>query len=198
MASSSCPVCGTNQSKVVDGLLYCEDYREVEEDEDQVVAGIGKIRTKRVKQVQDKSMAKTDFGDDLHQLSLSTSTMMGEGIKTSRQRKDIASGREHAPSYLRRVGTRLAAFTKILAKCVAWIRRDFAIPEAFTDHTAFEKAREKKAKKERRKKKGKEALQKSVTAWDLLIGDTLDENLELRSDADSEDEEQPEEAATVT
>ncbi|CAJ0596067.1 unnamed protein product [Cylicocyclus nassatus] len=258
MASSSCPVCGSNQSKVVDGLMYCEicgthlfDYREVEEDEDQVVAGIGRIKTKRVKQVQDKSMAKTDFvalgmataqtakpkkrkGDDLHQLSLSTSTIVGEGIKASRQRKDIGSGREHAPSYLRRVGTRLAAFTKILAKCVAWIRRDPTIPESFTDHTfaiyqrylsacgvaftpkdytdnletmfralvlnkniAFEKAREKKAKKERRKKKGKEALQKSVAAWDLLIGDTLDENLELRSDVDSEDEEQQEEETTV-
>ncbi|VDM76214.1 unnamed protein product [Strongylus vulgaris] len=370
MASSACTVCGSTHSKVVDGLMYCEDFREVEEDEDQAATGFERIKTKKVKKIQDKSIAKSDValglatgqattskkrkGDDLRHLYLpkdvrdekqkasrlrkdittgrehapsylrsvgkrlaAFTKILAKGVawlkqdpaipenltvglatgqattskkrkgddlrhlylpkdvrdekqKASRLRKDITTGREHAPSYLRSVGKRLAAFTKILAKGVAWLKQDPAIPENLTDHTfaiyqrylsacnvaftlndytedleamfraldhtfaiyqrylsacnvaftlndytedlevmfralvinknaAFEKAREKKAKIEQRKKKGKEILQKSVTAWDLLMSDTLNENLELRSDAElSEDDEQNEETAGTT
>ncbi|KAK5978935.1 hypothetical protein GCK32_007218 [Trichostrongylus colubriformis] len=49
---------------------------------------------------------------------------------------------------------------------------------------AFQRAREKKEKMLLKKKRGKDALEKSTTAWDLLMGGTLDENLEMRSDED--------------
>ncbi|EYC42603.1 hypothetical protein Y032_0525g2926 [Ancylostoma ceylanicum] len=234
----------------MDGLMYCEvcgtqifDFREVEADEDQLVGGFGKIRTKKVREQVDKSLGKTDFvalglstavagkkrkGEALRSLAPTKGTREVEHDKPSKLSKDITSGREHAPSYLRCVGTRLSAFTKILAKGVTQIRRDSAVPDGFADHTfaifqrylsvcnvaftsndytddlekmfralvlntniAFERAREKKAKLERRKKRGKEALQKSLTAWDLLMGDTLDENLELRSDDEHIDDEEP-------
>ncbi|KIH54538.1 hypothetical protein ANCDUO_15315, partial [Ancylostoma duodenale] len=250
MSSSGCTVCGSKQTKIMDGLMYCEvcgtqifDFREVEADEDQFVSGFGKIRTKKVREEVDKSLGKTDFvalglstaaagkkrkGEALRSQAQTKGLREAEHEKSSKLSKDITSGREHAPSYLRCVGTRLTAFTKILAKGVTQIKRDSAVPEGFADYAfaiyqrylsvcnvaftpndytddlekmfralvlntniAFERAREKKAKLERRRKRGKEALQKSLTAWDLLMGDTLDENLELRSDDEQIDDEEP-------
>ncbi|KIH46794.1 hypothetical protein ANCDUO_23149, partial [Ancylostoma duodenale] len=240
MSSSGCTVCGSKQTKIIDGLMYCEDFREVEADEDQFVSGFGKIRTKKVREEVDKSLGKTDFvalglstaaprkkrkGEALWSHAQTKGSREAEHGKSSKlsslpiqgERKPFAGRTSHPVESMRRhicdalaqgllhsqkfwqKDHTFAIYQRYLSVCnVAFTSNDYTddLEKMFralvlNTNIAFERAREKKAKLERRKKRGKEALQKSLTAWDLLMGDTLDENLELRSDDEQIDDEEP-------
>ncbi|VDL81497.1 unnamed protein product [Nippostrongylus brasiliensis] len=230
---SSCNVCGSSQTKVLDGLMYCDvcgtqifDFREIEAEDESAVRNIARISKKKIRGDHDKSRADIEL--DTATLGLTTAHLKkskrrkGEGLEetlrfSSRVERpkqscelisDYKSARDHAPVYLRRIGTRLSTFTKMLAKgthvFAVYQRYLAACGVAYTsgDYTedleimfralvlnanlASERAREKKERKVRRKKRGKEALEKSTTAWDLLMSETLNENLELHSDEEQE------------
>ncbi|WKX89260.1 hypothetical protein Q1695_008703 [Nippostrongylus brasiliensis] len=247
---SSCNVCGSSQTKVLDGLMYCDvcgtqifDFREIEAEDESAVRNIARISKKKIRGDHDKSRADIEL--DTATLGLTTAhskkskRRKGEGLEetlrfSSRGERpkqscelisDYKTARDHAPVYLRRIGTRLSTFTKMLAKGVALMKQDTAIPNCFPTHVfavyqrylaacgvaytsgdytedlevmfralvlnanlASERAREKKERKVRRKKRGKEALEKSTTAWDLLMSETLNEDLELHSDEEQENE----------
>ncbi|VDL80554.1 unnamed protein product [Nippostrongylus brasiliensis] len=230
---SSCNVCGSSQTKVLDGLMYCDvcgtqifDFREIEAEDENAVRNIARISKKKIRGDHDKSRADIEL--DTATLGLTTAHLKkskrrkGEGLEetlrfSSRVERpkqscelisDYKTARDHAPVYLRRIGTRLSTFTKMLAKgshvFAIYQRYLAACGVAYTsgDYTedlevmfralvlntnlASERAREKKERKVRRKKRGKEALEKSTTAWDLLMSETLNENLELHSDEEQE------------
>nr|CDJ86937.1 Protein F23H11.2 [Haemonchus contortus] len=235
MTSNSCSICGSTETRVLDGLMYCAscgtqifDFREVEEDEEGLVIGSARVKTKKSREVSDQPKA-TSSGS-LLLTSSSRKRRKGEKLESYRPvagtssasselRKDYTSGRYHAPAYLRTIGTRISTFTKMLAKGAAMISEEKAVPSGFCNHVlaiyqhylaawnvaftgkdytedvelmfravllntnlALKRAREKKENKMRREKRGKEALEKSTTAWDILMSDTLNEDLEVRSD----------------
>uniref|UniRef100_A0A158P5W1 TATA box-binding protein-associated factor RNA polymerase I subunit B n=1 Tax=Angiostrongylus cantonensis TaxID=6313 RepID=A0A158P5W1_ANGCA len=229
MTSSTCSVCGSIRTEIIDGLMYCAvcgtqifDYRELEADDDRVVIGRAKIAKRKdaVQRSRDEgnlesamlglsttSVRKRRKGEEL-QCYLESSAIK-DSKDSSEILKDITTGQSHAPSYLKSVGRRLCTFTKMLAKGVAAIRRETAIPN-YTDDleemfralvvnkdSASESAKEKKKKKERRKERGQEALEKSTTAWDLLMSDTVGENLDIQSDSAQEDEFDLDKASTA-
>ncbi|KAK6039171.1 hypothetical protein COOONC_23324, partial [Cooperia oncophora] len=71
MTSKTCSICGSTQTTIMDGLMYCAtcgtqifDFREVEADDDGIVCGTAKVRTKKSRELLDKSKASTS-GEDL-------------------------------------------------------------------------------------------------------------------------------------
>ncbi|KAK5983235.1 hypothetical protein GCK32_009208, partial [Trichostrongylus colubriformis] len=235
--STTCSICGSSQTRILDGLMYCAtcgtqifDFREVEADEEGLVIGSAKVRTQKSREVRDKSKASTS-GPDLstssrkrrkgERLEGYRSSVHTSGRTSELQRDYTVKYREHAPAYLRSIGLRISTFTELLAKGAAMISHEKAVPSDFSSHVlatyqrylsacgaaftpkdytedvehmfralvlntnlAFQRAREKKEKMLLKKKRGKDALEKSTTAWDLLMGGTLDENLEMQSDED--------------
>ncbi|VDM60792.1 unnamed protein product [Angiostrongylus costaricensis] len=239
MTSSSCSVCGSVETEIIDGLMYCAvcgtqifDYRELEADDDRVVIGRAKIAKRKdadrpirsegnlesaVLGLSTTNVRKRRKGEELECYLESSATK--DSKDSSEILKDITTGQAHAPTYLKSVGRRLCAFTKMLAKgghvfalyqrylsaCnVAYTAKDYTedLEEMFravvvNKDSASERAKEKKNKKERRKERGQEALEKSTTAWDLLMSDTVGENLDIQSDSAPEDEFDPEKASTA-
>ncbi|KAK6039170.1 hypothetical protein COOONC_23325, partial [Cooperia oncophora] len=203
MTSKTCSICGSTQTTIMDGLMYCAtcgtqifDFREVEADDDGIVCGTAKGEVLEGYRSERSSTAKS-----------------------SELAKDYTTGKTHAPAYLRTIGVRISTFTKMLAKGAAMISEDKAVPRGFSDHVfatyqrylsacnvaftsndyteesehmfravvlstnlALTRAREKKETKVRRKKRGKDALEKSTTAWELLMSNTINEDLEMHSD----------------
>ncbi|VDO85855.1 unnamed protein product [Heligmosomoides polygyrus] len=106
-----------------------------------------KVARRKTREVLDKSRTDADAaalglatassrkkrkGENLERITAIAST------KTPNQPnelvRDVTTGREHAPGYLRRIGCRISTFTKMLAKGVAMIRQDAAVPHDFPDH----------------------------------------------------------------
>ncbi|KJH52440.1 hypothetical protein DICVIV_01417 [Dictyocaulus viviparus] len=261
LSSSSCSVCGSKQTNVVDGLMYCDicgtqifTYCELEADDDGIVVPRARIAKHKTINLPSPSNEKSDeAAPDLStprapkKRKMSFIHFLGEILKSniegymehddldvpSEILNDVTSGRSHVPSYLGRIGIRISTFTKILAKGVVMILKDGDVPSVFPDHVfslyqrylsacnvaytsndytddlekmfrallvnkklSQKREKGKKRKKEMRKMKAKEVLEKSVTAWDLLMSSTLDENLELHSDEEQQEVEDSKKAST--
>ncbi|KAK6010382.1 hypothetical protein OSTOST_24592 [Ostertagia ostertagi] len=150
MKSSSCSICGSTQTTILDGLMYCAscgtqifDFREVEADEEGLVAGSARVKTKKSHEVRDKS--KTSSSGPHLSTSSGHKRRKGEKLEgycstpsTSTNRselaKDYTTGRNYAPAYLRTIGRRISTFTKILAKGAAMISQEQAVPSGFCDN----------------------------------------------------------------
>uniref|UniRef100_A0A1I7WIH1 TATA box-binding protein-associated factor RNA polymerase I subunit B n=1 Tax=Heterorhabditis bacteriophora TaxID=37862 RepID=A0A1I7WIH1_HETBA len=241
----SCNICGSQETTIIDGLMYCvvcstqiTNFRELEADDDVAVSSRSRIRTKKVREELDKSAKEIDYVAMGLETPMARKRRKGDFISSKQTnqkeiftpayealRNDGCPGREHAPFYLRNIGSRLTSFTTMLAKCVSTLRLEADFPDGFPNHCFrylavcgvafvdyeytedveqmfrtlilnknldFEKKCAKKNRKILRKTRGTEKLGKSVNAWDLLVGDTLDENLEMSSESEGEIEERGE------
>ncbi|VDO56514.1 unnamed protein product [Haemonchus placei] len=138
-----------------------QDFREVEEDEEGLVIGSARVKTKKSREVSGEPKA----------------TSSGSLLLTSSNRK---RRKNHVRAiYQHYLAAWNVAFTsKDYTEDVELMFRAVLL----NTNLAFKRAREKKENKMRRKKRGKEALERSTTAWDILMSDTLNEDLEVRSD----------------
>ncbi|KAK5971153.1 hypothetical protein GCK32_018607 [Trichostrongylus colubriformis] len=145
--STTCSICGSSQTRILDGLMYCAtcgtqifDFREVEADEEGLVIGSAKVRTQKSREVRDKSKASTS-GPDLstssrkrrkgERLEGYRSSVHTSGRTSELQRDYTVKYREHAPAYLRSIGLRISTFTELLAKGAAMISHEKAVPSDF-------------------------------------------------------------------